>query len=1023
MAAGNTNAAGRALHRFLASLPGRPAADEADARLVERFLARRAEAEEVARTADEAFEALVTRHGPMVWGVCRRVLRDPADAEDAFQATFLVLFRRAGSVRFGNSLGPWLYGVARRIALRARADRARRGAGEGRVGDRPGRDPAADACRNEVRSVIDEEVGRLPERYRAPVVLCLLEGLKYDEAARRLGCPVGTVGVRLSRGREILRTRLTRRGVAPASAALALTPAAGRAAVAGRLVRAALDAGRVPSPRVAALARQESGAVMFGMKSWGAAVLVSAAVLAGGVAWVAAVRSGPGATEPVDRVPSPGANVAERVDPEPAPAVRPPADADVTAQPGVLVDKHEAQLGRIRSLRYAIDERVSEDGGKTWKTTVQWTVRRDGPRERVRYQQFWVRDRDRLVPNDSHADVLFSPDGVLSMSGYDQAHPPPEPVTPADRSAAGAGRIGGLIRPAQPFGPWGYKGALAADYVPLFLPDPRYSLRDLCTASPNAATAVRRDEQGQALVDLALNSPDGKLAYVVTLSPSHGYAIAQTQATLTGDKSPTPWKSDYRVLEFQEPAPGIFLPKSVRHTVSRMPGAVFETSIGEVSVNASVADQEFAFRFPAGIGVSDLGRNVWYVWGDGVPARTFKSVDEYNEWLRSQLAPGTAPAGAGRYGVVLRELETGYRDFARATRAAKTEAERQTAARSRPDTAAFAGRFLELAKQNPADPSSLRALARAATLSGSKVADEAVELLRKDRAANPAVAEVLLPVGLSPWFPLGTEALLREVLAHNPSREAKAHATYALASILYSLSDVRRLHAQGPKQARGLEHRYGKANLDRLLARDPVALAREADELMTRVASDYADVKLHPDHPKDTQSLSKPARAWLRLEEEPPVGRPAPAFEAKDLNGQAVRLSDYRGKVVVVIFWASWCRPCMNMIPEEKALVARLAGKPFALIGVNCDATAGEARRVAAAQSIPWPNLHDGVPDEGKIAERYKVAGHGIPAIFVVDRDGVLRHKWLASADELDRAVDALLAEGGAARKGGSPRP
>jgi hypothetical protein len=105
------------------------------------------------------------------------------------------------------------------------------------------------------------------------------------------------------------------------------------------------------------------------------------------------------------------------------------------------------------------------------------------------------------------------------------------------------------------------------------------------------------------------------------------------------------------------------------------------------------------------------------------------------------------------------------------------------------------------------------------------------------------------------------------------------------------------------------------------------------------------------------------------------------------------------------------------MLPEEKALVRRLADKPFALLGVNCDASAGEARKLAAEKSVYWPNLYDGLPTEGKIAERYQVAGHGIPAIFVIRREGILRHKWIASSGELDRVVDALFAEGGTGRK------
>ena len=184
-----------------------------DRQLLERFLNRDHP------SAEDAITILVERHGPLVWGVCRRLLPDRSDAADAFQATFLVLLRRAGAVRVDDSLGPWLYGVSRRVAARARATSVRRGAREtGRVEAVAG--PDADPGHAERLAVLDEEIGRLPEHQRAAVVHCDLEGLPHEEAVRRLGCPVGTVESRLSRGRQRLRERLVRRGLAPAAAAL-----------------------------------------------------------------------------------------------------------------------------------------------------------------------------------------------------------------------------------------------------------------------------------------------------------------------------------------------------------------------------------------------------------------------------------------------------------------------------------------------------------------------------------------------------------------------------------------------------------------------------------------------------------------------------------------------------------------------------------------------------------------------------------------------------------------------------------
>ncbi len=185
-----------------------------DAQILERFVARRDEG---------AFAILVERHGPMVLAVCRGVLKNVNDAEDAFQATFLVLFRKADGLRVGGSLGSWLYRVAYRIALRANAVAARRRERsweESVMTARVAPTGEAEADR-ELLPMIHQEIDRLPDRYRAPIALCYLEGLSYEEAAHRLGWPLGTVGSRMARARELLKSRLTRRGVTATSAALA----------------------------------------------------------------------------------------------------------------------------------------------------------------------------------------------------------------------------------------------------------------------------------------------------------------------------------------------------------------------------------------------------------------------------------------------------------------------------------------------------------------------------------------------------------------------------------------------------------------------------------------------------------------------------------------------------------------------------------------------------------------------------------------------------------------------------------
>jgi RNA polymerase sigma factor (sigma-70 family) len=218
--------------QFLRRTAARQARDEqADAELLTQF------AQHGDRTA---FETIVHRHGPMVWNVCRRLLVRTEDAEDAFQAAFIVLLRRAASIRQGALLGNWLYGVANRVALRARARAARRADVE-KQGLSAEPATAAEPV-NDWQHLLHEEVYRLPEKYRQPIVICYLDGKTNEEAASVLGWPVGTVKGRLNRARDLLRSRLGRRGVVLSAGALAAALTAARlgAAVPALLMQSTL---------------------------------------------------------------------------------------------------------------------------------------------------------------------------------------------------------------------------------------------------------------------------------------------------------------------------------------------------------------------------------------------------------------------------------------------------------------------------------------------------------------------------------------------------------------------------------------------------------------------------------------------------------------------------------------------------------------------------------------------------------------------------------------------------------------
>jgi RNA polymerase sigma factor (sigma-70 family) len=322
--------------RRLAGLPR--AAQPPDAQLLERFTAQRDEA---------AFAALVQRHGPMVLNVCRSVLRHEQDAEDAFQATFLALSRQAASLRQPAAVAGWLYEVAYRVAVKAQAEAARRRAQERKVSPMPPPDPTLDMTLRDLHRVLHEELRRLPEKYRLPLVLCYLESRSQDEAASQLGWSKGTLRGRLDRGREQLRRRLAARGVtlsgllcttavAPRVAAAALVDSVVRAAV-----RSAVDgavAGAL-SARVSALAEGVTQTMLTSKLKVALAVFLTVGLVAGAGALA---RQAPAARESPAGSPK---SDARNQKPEPA-ATKDAAKRQATDEPDDAIDVN----GRVVDL-------------------------------------------------------------------------------------------------------------------------------------------------------------------------------------------------------------------------------------------------------------------------------------------------------------------------------------------------------------------------------------------------------------------------------------------------------------------------------------------------------------------------------------------------------------------------------------------------------------------------------------------------------------------------------------------------
>ena len=252
---------------------------------------------------EEAFAVLVRRHGRLVWGVCRHMLRHEQDAEDAFQATFLVLARRAAAIRKLESVGSWLHGAAYRIALRAKQEVAKRQGRERAAAVPESASAGPDLAWRELQGMLDEEVARLSEKYRAPLVLCCLEGRSRAEAAAELGLPKGTVSSRIAHARRLLQKRLARRGVALSAVLTSgvLWGKSASAAVPVPLVRiaVAVATGHAPggiSSAVAALADGAASMLSAGKVFVSLALLLMAGVVGAVGSWTSAAGPGPRVT-------------------------------------------------------------------------------------------------------------------------------------------------------------------------------------------------------------------------------------------------------------------------------------------------------------------------------------------------------------------------------------------------------------------------------------------------------------------------------------------------------------------------------------------------------------------------------------------------------------------------------------------------------------------------------------------------------------------------------------------------------
>jgi RNA polymerase sigma factor (sigma-70 family) len=345
---------------YIRQIAGGPGSQElTDQELLCSFAADRDEA---------AFAVLVQRHGPLVWGVCRRVLHQIQDAEDAFQATFLVLARKAGRIRWQADVSNWLYAVAWRVALKAKSDARRHQRRAEEFQDMPAPEANGDSAWLEIRPVLDEELNRLPLKYRAPVVLHYLQGKTYAQAAQTLGWPAGTVSTRLAQARNLLRRRLARRGIGLATSLLTVAlarnaatatapPSLLDATVKAAMLLAAGQAGAVISTKVFTLTQGVVKAMFLAKLKTSAVVLLAFGVLGVGAGFVGyEMLPGVEAKGPAD-----GKSLALAQDADPLQEDKPKQEIDRLRQENDLLRKELRALSeKVTSLERKLTPKEEE---------------------------------------------------------------------------------------------------------------------------------------------------------------------------------------------------------------------------------------------------------------------------------------------------------------------------------------------------------------------------------------------------------------------------------------------------------------------------------------------------------------------------------------------------------------------------------------------------------------------------------------------------------------------------------------
>jgi thiol-disulfide isomerase/thioredoxin len=362
---------------------------------------------------------------------------------------------------------------------------------------------------------------------------------------------------------------------------------------------------------------------------------------------------------------------------------------------------------------------------------------------------------------------------------------------------------------------------------------------------------------------------------------------------------------------------------------------------------------------------------------------------------------------------IVKAQTASHRQFLKDFQIKTTEEEqKQSIDRYQAEVARNTGKVLDMVRRNPTDPNVVQALKFVIETSGRGPGNEsyqAMDILLRDHVRDPGMGEVCGRT-FHFWHSPVAESLLRNVLKRHPDRLDRGLACYTLSYTLGLRASMVRSFRSGLDKIEGhIEEPFQKATECLVKEADPGALEHERERLLERVIAEFPDVK---DWFNPKRKIGAIAEGELFAIRNLAEGKVAPEIRGRDHEGKAFALSDYRGKVVVLTFSASWCGPCVGMYPQERELVKKLEGKPFALVSVSADEDLETLQKSIALGEITWRCWWDGGTD-GPITTRWGVSA--FPEIYVLDQAGVIRVKNVRD-DHLKKAVASLLDETPASR-------